>query len=146
MDEYEGDELASDEDNAKRIEKAKKAVETKALKRKRAANPRTSRQVQGRPQKAWEQLPAHEQRDHYSPQADWSRPTSRGRPPRVPGPCFHCGEMGHLRAMCPKLVKTYPFDDVKCVDKALRDCDKLEVNQQSVKMLSLVVKRDKRLK
>ena len=30
--------------------------------------------------------------------------------------------------MCPKLLKSYPFDDVKCVDKALRDCDKLEVN------------------
>lgn len=46
----------------------------------------------------------------------------------VADPCFHYGEIGHLRAMCPKLVKTYPFDDVKCVDKPLRDCDKLEVN------------------
>ena len=29
--------------------------------------------------------------------------------PRMPGPCFNCFEMGHLKANCPKLARTYPF-------------------------------------
>ena len=41
MDKYKDDELTLDEDDAKRIEKAK----TKALKRKKVANPCTSRQA-----------------------------------------------------------------------------------------------------
>ena len=51
----------------------------------------------------------------------------------MPGPCFLCGEMEHLRAMCRKLVKTYPFGDVKCVDRSPRDCNQLEVNQSECK-------------
>ena len=35
---------------------------------------------------------------------------SSGQRPRVPGPCFNCTEMGHIRANCPKLSKPYPFD------------------------------------
>ena len=42
-----------------------------------------------------------------------------GQRPHVPGPCFNCTEMGHIRANCPKLSKLYPFDisigsDVMC--------------------------------
>ena len=44
-----------------------------------------------------------------------------GRPPKMPGPCFHCGEMGHLRTFCPKLHRQqYPLSNVvqsMCVDK-----------------------------
>ena len=28
---------------------------------------------------------------------------------RMPGPCFNCLEMGHLKANCPKLPKLYPL-------------------------------------
>ena len=44
VDEYEDDELASDDNDAKRIEKA---AATKAWKRKKAANPCSGRQMQG---------------------------------------------------------------------------------------------------
>ena len=39
------------------------------------------------------------------------RPQFNGNrlPPRMPGPCFNCFEMGHLKAACPKLATTYPF-------------------------------------
>ena len=29
---------------------------------------------------------------------------------RPVGPCFQCGEVGHLKASCPHLSKLYPFD------------------------------------
>jgi len=48
VDEYEDNELASDEDDTKRIEKAEKTVAAKVLKQKKAPNLCTSRQVRGR--------------------------------------------------------------------------------------------------
>ena len=51
--EYEDNELASDKNNVKRIEKAEKPVPAKALKWKKATNPQTSIHVQGWPQKTW---------------------------------------------------------------------------------------------
>ena len=96
----------------------------KAVKRKKATNPRANRQAQGRQQRTWEQPPAQEQRERFPLRVDWSRPSSStGRPPRVAGQCWHCGEMGHLRAACPKLVKPYPFYDIECVNEPQRECD-----------------------
>ena len=60
VDEYEDDELASDEDDAKRIEKAEKTVAAKALKKKKAPNLRANRQVQGRQPGAWGKLPTQD--------------------------------------------------------------------------------------
>ena len=37
----------------------------------------------------------------YQPQPASTRPV---------GPCFHCGEVGHLKSTCPRLSKSYPFD------------------------------------
>ena len=37
------------------------------------------------------------------------------RPRSMPGPCFQCGEMGHLRAGCPKRQRPYPFSESKYV-------------------------------
>ena len=48
VDEYKDDELALDEDDAKGIEKAKKAVAAKVMKQKKATNPRAYRPTQGR--------------------------------------------------------------------------------------------------
>ena len=128
IDEYEDDELASDEDDAKRIEKAEKAVAAKVVKRKKATNPRAYRPTQGRQQRLWEQPPAPEQRERFPACVDWSRPsTPTGRPPRVAGQCWHCGEMGHLRAACPKLAKPYPFYDIECVNEPQKECDLAKV-------------------
>ena len=97
---YRGNDLAEDED-AKRLEKAEKMAEQQANKRRhktvasrlgpRYDSPSTSTLVQKPPS-----LPR--------PQFNGNRP-----PPRMPGPCFNCFEMGHLKAACPKLATTYPF-------------------------------------
>ena len=90
VDEYEDDELASDDNDAKRIEKAEKAAATKAWKRKKAANPRSGRQMQGRQQRAWEQPTVQEPRERFPPRAEWARqPSVTSRPPRVAGPFFN---------------------------------------------------------
>jgi len=39
----------------------------------------------------------------------------QARPRGIPGPCFQCGEMGHLRASCPKRQRPYPFNTNKYV-------------------------------
>ena len=140
MDEYEGDKLASDKGDVKRTEKAKKVLTAKAVKRKKAANPQSSRQVQDCPQKSWEQSSAHEQRI-----ATLRNPIGHDQLP-VADPCFHYGEIWHLRAMCPKLVKIYPFDDVKCVNKPLRDCDKLEVNSPGYKNVKSCCEKGSKVK
>ena len=127
VDEYEDDELASDEDDAKRIEKAKKTVAAKALKKKKTLNLCTTRQMQGRQTGAWGRPPAQDQRERHPPRVDWSRPaTPTNRPSKVPRPCFHYGEMGHLRATCPRLVNLYPLCNVECVNEPQRECKESE--------------------
>ena len=86
----------SDDDDAKKIEKAKKGVAAMAVKWKKAVNQRANRQTQSCQQRTWEQPPAQEQRERFASIVDWSRPSSSTRPLRVAGPCWHCGEMGHL--------------------------------------------------
>ena len=104
--EYTADELADDSDDEKRLEKAEKTAERKAGLRKR-------KRVQ----------PAPRQPPRYPPQLQQQQPgpsgVRRAGPPlgllaqRAVGPCFACGEMGHLRAYCPKMPaqerKWYPF-------------------------------------
>ena len=92
VDEYEDDELVSDEDNTKRIEKAEKVVAAKVVKWKKGTNPQANRQMQGRQQRMWEQPPAQEQREHFPSCVDWSRPSSStSRLPRVAGPLWRNG-------------------------------------------------------
>ena len=69
MDVYEDNKLALDKGDA-REKKAEKAVAAKELKWINAANPWTSRQVQGCVQEAWEQSPAQEQRNCYPSQVE----------------------------------------------------------------------------
>ena len=117
MAEYTTDELAEDSDDEKRIEKAEKAAKLKATKRRRkqagklAGRLRTtsSRTAAATPLAAPPLL-----------QPTTRRPSmATGAMPRSGpvGPCFACGEMGHLRLHCPKVAstveggsrKSYPF-------------------------------------
>ena len=115
--EYTADELADDCDDEKRLEKAEKAAERKVVLQKRK-----------RPQPTAAKYPPHPPRlqpqygvGYHSPQ-QLGPSTSVGirspAPPllqRAMGPCFACGEMGHLRSQCPKMQslerKWYPSHD-----------------------------------
>ena len=127
VDEYEDDELALDDNDSKRIEKAEKAAATKACKRKKAANPCSGRQMQGPQPRTWEQPISQKPRERFPPRAEWALPpNATSRPLRVAGPCFQCGEIGHQWATCPKLTKSkltksYPFCNKECVDKPERE-------------------------
>ena len=99
---YESDELASGEEDAKRIEKAEKAAEQKAERRRKKATLKGARSRP--PQRGSQPI-----RDTATPGP--SRPfvpamaPSPTLPPqkRIPGPCFQWLEMGHLKGSCPKL-------------------------------------------
>ena len=110
--EYTADELADDSDDEKRIEKAEKAAERKAGLRKR------KRAQQQQPK--FPRFPRRERGNLYnlsfpSPALQWkpqqTLPVATGiggrraspTTPRAVGPCFACGEMGHLRTYCPKM-------------------------------------------
>lgn len=125
VDEYEDDELASDEDNTKKITKAEGSMASKAIKHKKMAQSRnTSASRYNRQPRVPEPVPAREPKANHYP-TQMSFPCSQlpiTRPLRVPRPCFHCGKMSHLRATCPKLSKPYPLNDVESVDNHLHKC------------------------
>ena len=137
--EYTADELAADSDDEKRLEKAEKAAERKASKRKknsesrqrpykRPANPRlVSDVLQGQ---SVLPFPAASSGAQFRRQLMPSRTMTQLQ--REPGPCFACGQMGHYRSHCPKLNQSnskswYPQkcceNVVYCVDEASIDCD-----------------------
>ena len=110
---YESDELASGDKDAKRIEKAEKTAEQKVERRRNKAVLKGSRN--------------HPLRHGNQPICDPAMPgpsrafvpamaLSQMLPPpkRVPGPCFHCLEMGHLKGSCPKLSRMYPLSQSVC--------------------------------
>ena len=117
VDEYEEDELASDDDDIKRLEKAEKVAATKATKKRKMAPQRSagySNSYKSQQQRLQDRTPLP-----TVPRAPMPGPPGvppllpPGRPPRMPGPCFHCGEMGHLRVSCPKLSRQqYPLSSL----------------------------------
>ena len=98
--EYTADELADDSDDEKRMEKAEKAAERKAA-RKRKAVPASDRT------KAARRSVVHDMQPRLSvPFANHQvirRVPIQSSTPKQLGPCYSCGQMGHLKHYCPKL-------------------------------------------
>ena len=97
---YESDKLVDDFKDEKRLFKAEKEAERRQQKRKRKQNP-----------------PAGVRKRVPEPEVPGGRGGggAGGRPPparpRLIGPCYRCGEFGHLVANCSKPRPTsYPFD------------------------------------
>ena len=111
--EYTADELAEDSDDEKRIFKAEKAAERKAAKRRKTMPPRPRSRVQGSMVDAAPAVGLH-QAQQVVPGRPATMPQSYAqavRPARPLGPCFSCGEPGHIRSCCPKVSdgrKWYP--------------------------------------
>ena len=124
--EYEADELASDSDDEKKLEKAEKAADRKAQRlRKRkqdfqswkAKRQRSFAPDYGQQSAAGGPLGAGGQFfNSMSAGQRGSASASLGAAKPI-GPCFHCLQMGHLRRNCPKLAssstvgKWYPFSE-----------------------------------
>ena len=113
VNEYEADELASNEDDAKRLEKAEKAAEQKALKKKKAAYSRggRGRRFNGPPMGQLPPPPSSPSGSVQPLAGGMMQPHGASYRYRVPGPCFNCLEMDHLKANYPKLVKSYPLSN-----------------------------------
>jgi len=96
--EYEADELADNSDDEKRLYRARK--ERNSKKRKAAVG--SSARKRGREEGA-------------SRTADMQ---PRPPPPKTRplGPCYTCGEYGHLARNCAKAQQPYPFDSCKSID------------------------------
>ena len=112
--EYTADELADDSDDEKRLEKAEKAAERKAAKRKRKRAEPSVKTGKGR----YSTLQPATSGPAPVAAAGTTYPPKRSQllpaPMRAAGPCFACGEMGHLRSYCPKTAsaetrKWYPL-------------------------------------
>ena len=114
--EYTADELAENSEDEKRLEKAEKAAERKAVKRrkKQTAPRRTTRFLPPAP--AVTAGPSSTQATYQMAKRPQTALLPVQRQPRVVGPCFACGEMGHIRSNCTKMAGTametrrwYPF-------------------------------------
>ena len=119
--EYTADELADDSEDEKRLEKAEKAAERKAgLKKRKRVQPaaRPSPRLPRYAPYGGYAYPLQQQQQHQQPGPSHNLGSRRPGPPTGPlaqravGPCFACGEMGHLRTYCPKMQsqekKWYP--------------------------------------
>ena len=88
------DELAEDSEDEKRLEKAEKAAERKAFKRKR------TKTMPSRPRLCTANL--ERSVGGAQPVVQRRMAVMLGQQPtRLLGPCFACGEMGHFRHWCP---------------------------------------------
>ena len=103
--EYTTDELAEDSDDEKRLERAEKAAEQKAAKRRKK---RTIGQL-GKPRGSLRLTTPGVlvAAATIVPAPPFYRAGARPgtATPRPVGPCFGCGEMGHLRAHCLKAAE-----------------------------------------
>ena len=98
MNEYTADELAENSDDEKRMEKA---AERKAARKRKAPAEKSKASKRS----ASAMVPVQTFQRH--PSAQFQLPFVRRAPaqqstPKMPGPCFTCGQMGHLKNYCPK--------------------------------------------
>ena len=120
--EYQSDELATNSDDEKRISKAEKAAEKKLLKKKKVAavgkGSKVNRTSDWRPYSKYPMLTARSNWS-WNPRVPVGAPPAAGpgqsvRNTRLPGPCFGCGEFGHLRSSCSKVglasTSKYPLN------------------------------------
>ena len=117
---YENDDLAKNSDNERRLFKAEKEAERRQQKKKRKLNPtmgaRKRSEVGAGPE-----VPAGR-----GGGAGNRPPPAR---PRLIGPCFRCGEFGHLVASCPKPRLMYPLNQplvskaVDTIEPIVKLCD-----------------------
>ena len=137
VEEYEADELASGSEDEKKLERAERTAERKAVKKRKATTRQGPRNYPGKfRQPAFggvSQSPMWPRNQSLQPAPMQARSNAQAiRPAPAVGPCFGCGEMGHLRRFCPKTApgqaRWYPFDvDVRCMDRSKKgsvDCAK----------------------
>ena len=102
MQEYTADELAEDSGDEKRIEKAERAAELKAAKqrKKKASSVQSLLSVPAAAVR--EPAPPY----HISSSSTWGFTSMTAPPPvrRAVGPCYACGEMGHMRMSYPRVA------------------------------------------
>ena len=121
---YESHPLAEDSDDEKKLEKAEKEAERAANKCQRGGG------GAGNKRKCWPGPagPSSRQREPQPTQAAGPPPLLPQGPvrPRIPvlGPCFFCGQFGHLVKSCPKET-LYPLKQ-PVVSKAERSADSHE--------------------
>ena len=100
MDAFESDELVSDDEDAKHLEKTQKSAEQKDLKNKRK---KAVAQRGGR---------GGGRKGSFSSTRTTLVPSQAGgSKPRQSEPCFNCLEMGHLKANCPNIPRQYPLNN-----------------------------------
>ena len=144
VEEYEADELASGSEDEKKLERAERTAERKAVKKRKAMGRQGPRSYTGKfrqpPLGVGAQAVSWPRSQSLQPAPMQVRnPQPVSRPTPLVGPCFGCGEMGHLRRYCPKTVpgqaRWYPCteyvrrmdgvtkESVDCIDvKGNEDC------------------------
>ena len=134
---YTADELADDSDDEKRLEKAEKAAERKAglKKRKRLPSVQKPASITNRTPRFAVSQPYGNFVAPYPAVQTMQQSGASGRrlggpaTQRAVGPCFACGEMGHLRSYCPRTQsqdkKWYPFHGIMHDCASVWECEVL---------------------